>query len=404
VKINFIFVSVVLLFAAMLSAQTPEHTMRYPGVVSVEIGDGDINHELVCNIGWPDGVFIYDLTSGWHRITPDTADWLIGVQFGADDYEILGDFGPLGLWLWDYSGYPGTWIRLSPDDAIDAVVLDDDKDGRDEVHVSFGPIGLWRYDYEDKSWNLIREAYPSDGMICDFGIGGHEVSVWTYSDGTFSHYWNADSPRITKLTGDYVSNNFNGAANLLGDDSEEIFACFDPYGLWIYDDDNTPHWHQITGITPTGIKSVTFAGNTYQKLVAMFGVVDGLWIWNYSGWPGTWQRITGDNPDNRGWSELFDPDGLTETNRDEELAVDFNALGLWLYDNSATKKWTLLGDLCLHSYACPPVPSYMVRSDLNGVGVDTCLVVSFMGEGLWYYDGQTSTWYKIHDREPNWLF
>lgn len=75
----------------------PTTAVWYRGVVAQDIGDGDMNHELVCDFGNL-GIWIYDITTKWRRITSDNPDWIIGIQFIPGDYEIVADFGTLGLW------------------------------------------------------------------------------------------------------------------------------------------------------------------------------------------------------------------------------------------------------------------------------------------------------------------
>ena len=79
---------------------------------------------------------------------------------------------------------------------------------------------------------------------------------------------------------------------------------------------------------------------------------------------GTGQHAAGD----------FDGDGL------EELAVDFGANGVWLYDNAAFAQISTFN------------PEVLAKGDLNGDGQDE-VIADFGASGLWTRDG--TTWAQI---------
>jgi hypothetical protein len=378
------------------SPNYPTTTNKYRGVVSADIGDGDAAHELVCDFGSA-GVWLYDYVTKWHKLSPNNPDRIIGVQFAAADYEIYADFGTLGIWWWNYTNYRGSWTKISPDNPSSALAIDDDDDGHDELQVDFGSMGLWRYDYDTTSWSQLTGDNPgSDFTRSDLWVAGWEEGVWDFgSMGTWLVY--ESSTFWTQLTGDSIGDdNASAECGVGGDDEEELFCDFNTQGIWVYESASAPAaWHQITGDSPWDMRTVKFVGSTDHELVACFNLVDGLWWWNYSGWPGTWTRISPDNPaGDEAFCEPFDPDGLSELSGDEELAVDFGALGLWLYNYAGTPHWQRI-----HTWS----PSFMVRSDLRGDGVDNCLICDFGANGLWYYYGPTATWTRLTPDSPDGL-
>jgi len=369
----------------------PTTSIWYRGVVAADIGDGDANHEMVCDFG-DMGIWVYGTSTKWQQIAPENPDWIIGIQLTSGSYEIVADFGTDGLWIWDY---PNTWIRISPDDAENGYAVDDDGDGIDELHADFGEIGIWRYDIALQGWTLLTGWNPdvtqqSDswttgiGEICyDFGAGG----LWI-------NWWPPEYPTWRKLSPNNIGAD-NAAGDMgAGDIADEIAFDFEDIGFWIYQYDSTPNWHQITGdFVVDLIKAHVVTGTDYD-LIVQFNTIAGLWMWDYNGaWPGQWTRLSPDDPTwDEAFCEPFDPDGVMELTGEEEFAADFNTLGLWLYDHYAPIKWIKINEWS---------PQFMVRADLNGVGVDTCLVCDFGTEGLWYYDGQTGTWTKLSPDSPD---
>ncbi len=72
-------------------------------------------------------------------------------------------------------------------------------------------------------------------------------------------------------------------------------------------------------------------------------------------------------PDSDGFVEPFDINGDIETNGDQEVAVDFGANGLWVYDNTDAS-WTQLSALD---------PVFMVAGDYWDHGYRDTLAVDF---------------------------
>jgi hypothetical protein len=399
--IFFLIVSTVLIFSHTFSQEFsdskdirtlyPTTTVWYRGVVAQDIGDGDLNEELVCDFG-PLGLWVYDIATKWRRITPDNPEWIIGIQFTPGDFEIVADFGALGLWWWDY---PNTWTKISSNDAENGYAVDDNGDGVDELHVDFGEIGIWRWDNVSKTWSRLSGWNPDYTLQSDsWTVGIQEICYDFGAGGLYVCSWPPNNPTWTKLSPNNIGGDHGAGHMGAGDLATEMAFDFESLGLWIYQHDSIPHWHKITGDFVVDLITARIMGGTDYDLVVQFNTIDGLWIWDYDGgWPGKWLRITSDNPTwDEAYCEPFDPDGLIELSGQEEFAADFNSLGLWLYDHHSSPKWTKISDWS---------PHFMVRADLNGVGTDTCLVCDFETKGLWYYDGGKKAFIKLSSDTPD---
>jgi hypothetical protein len=376
------------------SSLYPTTSFKYRGVVAVDIGDGDAAHELVCDFG-DLGVWVYDVNLGWFQISSEDPDWIIGVQFGGDDYEILADFGYLGLWIGDYAGLDSSWKNISLENPDDAIVVDDDGDGHDEIQVRIHVAGLWRYDADTDNWSCLTREPPVYGLQSDIGgNAAHEEGVWSFPNyGAWLCYIEATNNVVWRFLGpDFFWTN-NASVDLgVGDSGDEIVLDYLD-ALWVYQNDGSPQWNQISANWLNDLRAVRFVGDSDYELAAVFQNIDGLWIWDDTAgaFPGTWIQLTGDKlMENDAFCEPFDPDGLVEISGDEELAAVFMHSGLWMYD-STTSSWTHLS---------PDLPEFMVRADLNGHGVDDCLVCDFGILGLWYYDGYALTWNLISPDSP----
>jgi hypothetical protein len=122
-------------------------------------------------------------------------------------------------------------------------------------------------------------------------------------------------------------------------------------------------------------------------LLAKFSGIPGLYFWNYTVWPGVWYQISPAEVSSVGFVEPFDPDHDGE----QEVASDFDSLGLWLYDDMAAT-WTPLTSAD---------PVYMVRCDLDGTGYKDNLICNFGTLGLWVYCGPCPGWTCLTAAQPD---
>ena len=374
---------------------------RYRGVVAANVDSSTARDELIVDFG-ASGVWVYSGFPGggtWNQISGANPTWIISVLWGdTADEEIIGDFGSLGLWTWNYTGYPGSWTQLSGVSPDQGFALDDDADGKQEIQLDFGATGLWRYDLDTAAWVQLSSLNALQGGIRKKHWQTNiDQGVWSfYGYGVWSIHANTlGATFIWQLSGSDADYPNVSAEFGIGDDSEELIMSFgDSLGLWLAEEGTYPavSWHQISDEDPVGSKEVRFVGATDYELLIDFWDVDGFWMWNYSGYPGTWQKLS-DNDPGGGFFEPFDPNGFgVETTGDEEVALDFDGLGLWLYDYT-TGAFTLLS-------ASDPV--YMVRADLYTSGtVDEWVVVDFGTAGLWAYDGYYNSWTQLSGVSPD---
>jgi hypothetical protein len=173
---------------------------------------------------------------------------------------------------------------------------------------------------------------------------------------------------------DHASAKFTGGA------AEDLVVDFGTLGLWLCQE-NDQSWHQIDTGSINRAREVYFIGNSDAELLILHSDTSGLWMWNYGTWPGTLTQLTATTPDSDGFVEPFDINGGTETNGDQEVAVDLGANGLWIYDNT-DQSWTQISALD---------PVFMVAGDYWNVGYKDTLAVDFGTDGLWRYrDGDWS--------------
>jgi hypothetical protein len=276
------------------------------------------------------------------------------------------------------------------------LAVDDDSDDNVEVHVDFGSKGLWRYDYVT-GWKKLTGDDPGRGIQAEYWDLGIQEGVWQFPSGTWAVSQTITGTRWDQLTDSIMSDDNVSAELGIGDNSLELVCDFYPMGLWGVNKESTSEtWYRLTDDDPYDIRAVRFVGNVDYELLVTFGSPGGLWMWNTSDgtFPGTtWTRLTTDTPmTDEAFCEPFDPNGLVETNGDEEVAIDFGAKGLWLYNYTTTLHWTKLTN---------DSPTYMVRSDLNGDGVNNYLICDFGIKGLWYFKGATMTWHRLTGDSPD---
>ena len=372
---------------------------NYRGVVSANVHSLTDRDELIVDFG-SNGVWVYAGLIGagtWYQISGVNPSWIFSVKWGdAGDEEIIGDFGSFGLWTWDYSGYPGVWTQLSGVNPEQGFAVDDDGDGNDEIEIDFGSLGLWRYDLDTGVWMQFSAINPLVGGIrTDMWNPGSEEGIWSFAGyGVWSFHSNAtgSGSYIWQLSGTDPSHPNVSAEFGIGDAAEELVMSFgSTLGTWLAQGSSYPAviWDQISTYYLYGVKEVRVVGATDYELLVDFANNAGFWYWNYSGFPGTWTKLN-DNDPGDGFFEPFDPNYLGETNGDEEVAVDFDALGLYLYDFT-TGGFTMLSS---------SDPVYMVKTDIYGDAYEG-LIVDFGTAGLWGYNGWSNEWHQLSSLSPD---
>jgi len=169
---------------------------------------------------------------------------------------------------------------------------------------------------------------------------------------------------------------------------------FEELGIWLLQNNNHS-WQKLHDFSPNRVREVQLGGGNYELLVD-FNSEAGRWVGSYGGsYPGTFSEILADANPGTGFCEPFDPDGNSESATiDEEVAVDRETDGLWLY-NSTGGTWTQLS---------AKNPVFMVRGDVFNDLYKTALVIDFATDGLWLYDGRFNTWWQMSGLSPDGAF
>jgi hypothetical protein len=359
---------------------------NYRGVVAIDANSGCAD-ELFCDFG-SNGLWVYYGT--WLKLNAGNPDWIVGFEHGGVEY-LLCDFGSAGLWYWYYNGsWSGQFVKITSANPDLGIVVDDDGDGNDEVHLTFGANGLWRYDMGNATiLTKLHTTCPSmgDSLRSDILNAGIEEGALDYGASGLWTVWDDSGPSWLKLNASSPNDDNVSAECGIGDAAEELICDFGGTGLWLYDSSS---WHKLNNSEADDIVAAALPSSADYELLCTFNGSSGLWLWDWGGvYPGTWSLISSLTPDSGGgYCEPFDPndDGW------EEVAVDFAANGLWLYNHAAATKWTKINT---------DNPEFMLGCDYYCEGNDTALVVDFGSAGLWLYNGKTGAWTKLSSFSPD---
>ncbi len=384
--------------------QYPTNSCHYRGVVVGKfVWTGyETDHQIVCDFGSL-GVWLWD-SNVWTQISGANPDRMIGAMgflSVGSIMSIIGDFGSMGLWKWDWSG----WSQLSGMNATYVVALDDNYDGYNDIHAAFTGYGLWRMDGASGVWTALSTSLPLAGIASDFWTAWWDEGVHNFgSQGVWAIFIGNQgmvTPVISLQLSSATAWDDHAAADFGDGGGSGLIMDFGPLGIWLAEDYSAYPlgWHILSSYDPLRVREVAFAegGNYDYELLCDFksGALPGLWLWNYTGFPGTWEKIS-NSETGPGFCEPYNADGGSiGGDADEEVAVDFEGLGLWLYNNT-DGSWVQMS-------AYNPV--FMVRMDLHGSGVHNCLVVDFgAGVGLWCHDGTAKSWFKLSSHSPDEVF
>jgi hypothetical protein len=341
--------------------------------------------QIICDFG-KRGVWLYDGT--WRQLSAADPDWIIGTwrtDTLGPDYQygvrLVGDFGDMGLWVWEYKGvYNGLWTQLSGANAVWGFIA-----GGSRVFVNFGALGLWHYRTSWARGFALEPCHGLNSQVHDsrdstFNFPG--IGVWSIiSDGTQIRQLTA----TVTLEDDHASGKFTNPSY-----DEDLVMDFATLGLWLLKAGTNSYWLQISTDDVNRLKPARL-NSAYPGLVILDNFKPGIYYWHYyDSFPGKEVQICTTNPDPFGFCEPFDFNQDYPLN-DDELAVDFGELGLWAYEaNGGT--WTQLSS---------QNPAFMVAGDYWGDGTDTALAVSFGTRGLWLYDGKFHVWTKLSGFAPD---
>jgi hypothetical protein len=378
-------------------AQYPNNSCSYRGIVVGNFSGTGTNYddEIVGDFG-SQGVWLWD-SGVWTQLSGADPERIISGYMALGE-TLVGDFGSMGLWQWDDFG---GWYQLSGHDVSYMMILDDNADGIDDLHAAFPGYGLWRLSGNDHAWTPMATSVPLVGLVSDFATAWGKEGVHCFGpSGVWLFYKENPGGVISLQLSAATAGDDHAAANFGGVGAPgSLIMDFGPLGMWLAEDQGAFNisWKKLSDNEPLRVKEVILAnsaGYFYTELLCDFKSVSvsGLYNWRYYLPESIWTKITGTEP-GPGFCEPFNLDADSiGGDADEEVAVDFESLGLWVF-KFQDESWIQLSALD---------PVFMVRIDLHGSLVTNCLVVDFgPGVGLWCYDGSAKTWIQLSSQSPD---
>ncbi|MDM8554060.1 hypothetical protein QUF75_04960 [Desulfococcaceae bacterium HSG7] len=398
--------------AENLITESAKNLIPYNGGLAVDFGS--------------DGLYRYNQTSGWTRLTSLNPGDMITVDIDEDGYDelavyfpdeavlyifddtlqtsekILTDWGKSGIYTYDPTDGWAILIRANPEKMITA---DFDGDGKDELVGIFGG-GTWVY--ADNEWTKVHPSKPitmmrfGNKVATQWGV----TRIYTYdpTDGWVN--LTTAAPLNTAVPIEIITADFDG------DGEDELVASFVGAGTWVYANSKWTQAHP--GEPKTMIRFGNKIATDWGKGIYTYDPTDG------------WVKLTTAAPLNTAVlveSIIADFDGDGE----DELVASFVGAGTWVYADS---KWTQAhpgepitmmrfgnkvatqwGVTRIYTYdptdgwvnlttAAPlntAVPIEIIIADFGGDGEDE-LVVSFVDAGMWVY--ADSKWTQAHPKVP----
>ena len=321
----------------------------------------------------------------------------------AVDDELIVDFGALGLWRWDYNGYPGNWAQWSGVNPWAMFATDDDEDGIDEVHVDFDTMGVWRLD--EPAWTQLSVLIPYNGLRMDAWDYGYEEGAWSFPTyGVWNIYW-VGVPIYEQLTGTVNGNDDHASAQFTSTaGAEDLVMDFSTLGIWLYKEDGSG-WVQVSTMNPNRVKEVKFyGGQDYEYELLVEDNLGGLYWGDWNGGGMNWTLITADDiGPGSAWCETFDYDGTD--GGEEEVIIPWTSGGASIFNYSAGSSLT---PFLVNSYYV----NFMVKGDYYGRGRDSTMAfvmgASSPMPGVWLYEkdsgGALTGWYQISTYVPDGLY
>jgi hypothetical protein len=203
-------------------------------------------------------------------------------------------------------------------------------------------------------------------LVVDFGP---QYGIWIRRGATWS--------QLNSLTAEAILRVDDGS-------KDGLVIDFGPgVGLWFWrrEANGNDFWFQLNTASPTAMVGVDFDGDGKAES----GVFDfpGVGLWRFDSDDGQWIKLHPFNVSHLAAADL-DGDG------GEELIVDFQGYGLWVWHGNGT--WSQL-----HPFDVGAI----VVADLDG-NHRSDVVLSFPGVGVWGYLNGT-TWAFIHPFDAKWL-
>ena len=286
------------------------------------------------------GVWLYEYTGRWCRISEDNAEFL-----ASYDSKLGGDFGALGMFEYVGLDIKKLWKNLTGVNADNTgVTMLPYKNG---FVGDFGDnVGL--YYNENMHFSFMTLSNPE--TIAVFGPN-KEYVAGDFGDLGLYYY---DGDRWHGLT----SYNPDNDGNAIIGYKDGLVVDFGDSGLWYYE--INAGWKHLTD------SNAQFMAVNGDNLYVDFG--SGLGLYEYNG--ASWKNLTDFDPDDTGVALLAYSGGI---------AVDFGSYGLWYYKDT---HWKNLTD---------DDPEYMVS-------MGSRLAADFGDLGLYEYNG--TSWKHLSQENP----
>lgn len=262
------------------------------------------------------------------------------------------------------------------------VSYDRDGNGEEDLVCDFGNIGIWhreaglswaKANSHNPDWMISYEYGSNAYLLADFGSMG----LWFATGSGQSFTWQ-------KLNNHDAQSGF--ALDDDDDGHDEIYIVFWGIGLWRYDFD-TSSWNRLNKREASShFKSdLWFVGHEEGNFS-----FPGIGLWSVFTNPYTqesvWTKLHNDTSGGRNASADFVGTGSGP----DQLVVDFESNGLWLYDGS---DWHQISSMA-PSYIKPI--KFMESADYE-------LLVDFIADSAlywWNYNGYPGDLNKINNHEP----
>jgi C1A family cysteine protease len=218
---------------------------------------------------------------------------------------------------------------------------------------------------------------PADGAT---GVSTAAELDWEDSVGAVSYdiYFGTDStpPFVDNLTSSHYD------PGTLNHDTTYFWkvvaknSCGESAGEeWNFKTKAKVSWKLLTSDNPEDMLSLDIDGSGEEEIAADFGA-GGLWLYE-----GAWRRLTGDNPENIISADI-DGDGS------DEIIGDFGAQGIWVYINGAFIQ------------ICKDNPENFYAADTDGDNMHE-IIGDFGSSGLKLWNG--SGWIGLSASDPEYV-
>ncbi len=309
----------------------------------------------------------------------------------------------------------------------------------EEIVVDFGSSGIW---VRDSIWHQISNQNPYwmiSGTIGGTTTDAELIAAFPYY-GVWVWEYNGYPGTWTQISG-FSSTGGAFTVNDDDDDGLELYVDFASAGLWRHEFHNGRSWLKVSGLDlTTGLQMNTIRGTT-NEACALFPT-QGVWRLWFSGTP-QYDQLTGTVTEEDDHVSARFTGGSVD-----DLVIDFDTLGLWMYVGE-TREWHQVdtdlvqavravnfgGDanvelMIMHPFSPGPTGLWMwsygtwpgsltklhswtldyhgfvepldIDGDTETSG-DQEIAVDFGSNGLWLYDNTDQSWTQISTANPTFI-